>query len=72
MYCADRHSTDEAKTFRGIRVEAMEVAKNAEFKKFCRDSLGTAISDFLAQECAKATVAVTEHGVGKIWSQRKT
>ena len=63
--CADRHSTNKAKKCRAIRVAAMEVAKDAAFKKFCKETLGTAISDFMAQECAKATVAITEHEVRK-------
>ena len=63
--CADRHSTNETKKCRAIRLAAMEVAKDAAFNKFCKETLGTAISDFMAQECAKATVAVTEHGVRK-------
>ena len=63
--CADRHSTNEAKKCRAIRIAAMKVAKDAAFNKFCKETLGTAISDFMAQECAKATGAVTEHGVRK-------
>ena len=61
--CVDRHSTNETKKCRAIWIAAMDVAKDAAFKKFCKETLGTAISDFMAQECAKATVAVTEHGV---------
>ena len=41
----------------------MEIAKDVEFKKFCKATLGTAMSDFMARECAKTTMAVTEHGV---------
>ena len=63
--CVQIDSTNETKKCRAIRIAAMEVAKDAAFKKFCKETLGTAISDFMAQECAKATVAVTEHGVRK-------
>ena len=42
---------------------AMEVAKSLEFKNYCRSTLGTAMSDCLAHECSRATVAITEHTV---------
>ena len=50
MCVSDRHSTNEAKKCHAIRVGAMEVAKDAAFKRFCIETLGTAISDFMPQE----------------------
>ena len=39
MFCADQHITNEAKRCRAVWVGAMEVAKDAAFKKFCREAL---------------------------------
>ena len=59
----DRHNASEAKKCKAIRTGAMEVAKSLEFKKYCRATLGTAMSDFLPHECSRATVAITENAV---------
>ena len=62
----ERHNTSEGKKCRAIRTRAMEVARTIEFKRWSRKDLGTAMSDFMAYECAKATTAINEHAVGVI------
>ena len=57
----DRHASSEPKKCRSLRVKAMEVATEVEFNKYSQSVLGSALSDFMAHECAKATVAITEH-----------
>ena len=41
----------------------MEVAKGSDFKRYSKGTLGTMMSDFMAYEWAKATVAIIEHAV---------
>ena len=59
----DRHASSDAKKCRSLRFRALEVAPEIEFKKYSQPVLGSSLSDFMAHECAKATVAITEHAV---------
>ena len=45
---------------------ATKTMQTAEFKEFCKNSLGMAPNDFMAQGCAKVTASISEAVVGGI------
>ena len=44
--------------------------QTVEFKEYCRETLGMAPNDFMAQECAKVTASISEAAVSTwIWAR---
>ena len=65
----DRKNATASRECKALRVAETKVMQTVEFKDFCRESLGMAPNDFMAQECAKVTASISEAAVSTwIWA----
>ena len=62
----DRKNAMASRKCKALRVVTTKVMQTAEFKDYCRETLGMAPSDFLAQECAKVTASISEAAVSTL------
>ena len=61
--CLDRKNATSSRKCKALRVAATKAMQTAEFKNYCRETLGIAPNYFIAQECAKVTGSISEAAV---------